>query len=295
MSARAGLLQSILLAVVGIAGIAMVQPGLAANVHKLRERDDVFLLPPPNQLRVLSLGYHSAAADALWAKLLLEYGIHGQEKRPFPDVIRYIDGIIALEPDYPLVYDFVDTILMYHYPVGDAEDARTARKYLERGMRERPYDANLHIHAGQFIAFMSASFLKDEKEIDRWRVDGAKMIARGVELGGDPNRSIAASTVLSKAGERKATIEHLQRAYAVADDPEDRAQFLRKLRAMEADDEAEQAITAVDRELAAYRFMPRSMGLLVGPRRSATLCAGPSSYERRGCARDWQTLVDEAK
>ena len=296
MSTRGGAWPAIALVVVSVVGIGLVQPGLARSVHKLRQRDDVFLLPPPNQLRVMTLGYRAAGADLLWAKLLLEYGLHGQEKRAFPDVGRYIDGIIALEPDFGSVYEFVDTILVYPPgPAGTADDARMARRYLERGTLERPYDGKLWVHAGQFIAFIGPAFIKEEKESERWRVDGAKMIARGVELGGDTYRSLAATTILGHAGERQAEIDHLQRAYAMADNVEDRTQFLRKLKALQVEADSEQAITAVDRELAPYRFLKRSTGLLIGPRRSAALCAGPGSYDRRGCAADWQKLVNDAK
>lgn len=287
---------ALFVAVAAIMGIAAIQPGLATNIHKLHQRDDVFLLPPPDQLRVMTLGYRAAAADMLWAKLVLEYGIHGQEKRPFPDVTRYIDGIIAVESDYPALYDFVDTILVYTPPPGGtAEDARTARRYLERGMQERPYDGKFFVHAGQFIAFIGPSFIKEKTESERWRVEGAKVIAHGVELGGDTSRSLAVTSILGHAGERDAMIEHLQRAFAMSDSPDDRAQFLRRLRSLQVDADAELAITAVDRELASYRFLSRGTGLLIGPRHSPALCAGPGSYERRGCAPDWETLVGEAK
>ena len=296
MSARGGVLSAVAISVVSALGIALVQPGLATNVHKLREREDVFLLPPPGQLRALSLGYHAAAADLLWAKMLVEYGLHGQEKRKFSEVTRYIDGIIALEPDFPPLYEFVDTILVYTPPPGGtAEDARTARRYLERGMRERPYDAMLAVHAGQFIAFIAPTFLKDEQEIETWRLEGARIIATGIELGGGTHGSLAATTILGKSGETKAKIEHLQRAYAMSDNVEERAQFLRHLRLLAAEADAEAAISAVDREIASYRFLSRTTGLLIGPRRSATRCAGPGSYERPACVRDWQALIDNAK
>ena len=133
MRERSGLLTQLTLALVCVVGIAFVQPGLAASIHKVRQRDDVFLLPPPNQLRAMTLGYRAAATDLVWAKLILEYGLHWQEKRPFPDVTRYIDGIIALEPDFPTLYEFLDTIVVYSPPPGGTEaDARIARTYLER-------------------------------------------------------------------------------------------------------------------------------------------------------------------
>jgi hypothetical protein len=298
MSRPSGMLQALAIAVVGLLGIAVVQPRMATDFHSIRQRDDVFLLPPPNQLRAMTLGYKAAATDVLWAKLILEYGLHWQEKRAFPDVTRYIDGILALEPDFPLVYDFLDTIMLYPMSGVSASeaDARQVRAYLERGTRARPYDPNIWVHYGQFVAFLGPQYLTDKSEADQWRLDGANALARGVELGADSQRSLAASTILSKAGERQATIDHLQRAYAMTDDPALREQFLLKLRVLKADADAEQAVTFVDRELRShYPFLGRGAGLLVGPKRTAAACAGPASYSRRGCARDWQQAIDEEK
>lgn len=292
-----GFLTAVLIAVGGMLGISSVQPQLAKSVLSVKQRDDAVLLPSPSQLRVMTLGHRAAVTDVLWAKLILEYGIHWQEKRKFPDVTRYLDGIIALEPDYPILYDFVDTILMYPGPAGATEeDARVARRYLERGTRERPYDAKVWLHYGQFIAFMAPSFLTDKNEIEQWRHDGAMALAHAVELGADAQRSLAASTILSKAGERKAAIAHLQRAYAMTDDLEMREQFLLKLHALQADAEAERAVTFVDFELRAhYPFVSRGIGLLIGPRIPPVACAGPASHARRGCARDWQEAIRAAE
>jgi hypothetical protein len=293
-----GVLPAIAIALAGVVGIALVQPGLARNAHSVKQRDDAFILPPPDQLRALTLGYRAAASDILWAKLILEYGVHWQERRPFPDVARYVDGILALEPDFPLVYDFVDTIVLYPMAGVSATEAdvRLVRGYLERGTRERPYDAKLWVHYGQFVAFMAPLYLSDKAEAERWRRDGALALAHAVEIGADAQRSLAASTILSRAGERQATIDHLQRAYAMTDDDSMREQIMLKLRALQADAASERAITFVDRELRGrYSFVPRGVGLLVGPWRSVISCAGPSSYDRPGCARDWQEAIDEAK
>lgn len=296
MIARSSL-SAIGIALLGVIGIALVQPPLAVSTHKVHQRDDAFMLPPPTQLRAMTLGYRAAAADLVWAKLILEYGLHWQERRPFPDVTRYIDGVIALEPNFPPLYEFVDTILVYPPPPGGTEDdARAARRYLERGTRERPYDAAMWLRYGQFLAFLAPSFLKDEKEIDRWRVDGANAIARAVELGSDAQRSLAATSILDRAGERNATIAHLERSYAMTDDPDMREQVLLRLVKLKGTAEAEQAIGVVEREWRNhYQFLSRGQTLLIGPPRSPTACAGPGSYSRRGCAKDWDAAIVEAK
>lgn len=281
-------------AVLAFAGVLVVQPKLAVDVHKVQQRDDVFLLPPASQLRALTFGYRSAATDLQWARLVLEYGTHWQEHRPFPDIDRYLDGILALEPDHPALYLFVDTMICFT-PVGATEeDARKARRYLERGIKERPYDAEVWLHYGQFIAFLAPSFLKDPAEIDRWRHDGAVAIARSVELGADPDKSLSVATILSKSGEKQAAVQHLQRAWAMTDDPETRRQFAFKLEKLNASAEAEKTTSVVEAEWRAkYPFVSRGTALMLGPGRDPARCAGTASFERRGCAGDWSTATNE--
>lgn len=284
-------------AAASLVAIGLVQPDLAKNVHSVKQREDVFLLPPPKELQASTMGFRAAATDLLWAKLILEYGLHWQEKRAFPDVTRYIDGVLALEPDFPTLYGFVDTILVY--PPGriaDENDARLARHYLEQGTRARPYDPEVWSHYGQFIAFLAPSYLHDDNEIQRWRVDGAMALARAVELGADPSRSLAAVSILDKANDRDATIRALQRSYAVTENPELREQYLLRLKKLKATAEAEESVSAVERERRAHTFfLSYGESLLVGPHRSATKCAGPASFGKKGCPRDWTEVVENAK
>src|SRR5207237_966900 len=102
--------------------------------------EDVYLFPPPAQLEAGTLGYRAAAVDMIWVKLRVEYGMHFVEQRPFPDVTHYLDAILQLEPDYPPVFKYVDTMLSFHAGDATADDARAVRAYLERGLRARPDD-----------------------------------------------------------------------------------------------------------------------------------------------------------
>jgi hypothetical protein len=294
VSGSRNVLVTLLVIALGAIGISRFQPDLAREVHKVKQRDDVFLLPPPAELRAMTLGYNAAATDLLWAKMILEYGVHWQEKRNFPDVTRYIDGILAIEPDYQTLYLYVDTVLIWTYKGATEQDARTARAYLERGTKERPYDAEVWLHYGQFIAFLAPSFLKDEAEIDAWRKEGALAIMKSVELGADAQRSLGAGAILRNAGERDATVRFFNRAYAMADDPETRAQILRKLAVLnQGSSDAETAISSVERECRArWGFLTRGECLLIGPERQPPACAGPLSWERRECPTNWQRFID---
>ena len=107
------------------AAIGLVQPRLAAAVKTVKLTDDATALPPPRQLRAMSLGYRSAVADLLWAKLLVEHGVRTEEKRTFDGLQHYLDGVIELEPDHQTLYEFVNTLLIYKPgAVSTAEDAR---------------------------------------------------------------------------------------------------------------------------------------------------------------------------
>ncbi len=290
------------IALVGISAVAIeaLQPSLSNSARNVKLRDDVVLVPPSQNIRTLSFGYRAAAADLLWAKLLLEYGTHWQEKRPFPDVTRYIDGILALDDSFAPLFRYVDTLIVYRPPVGTDNDARTARSYLERGLTARPGDADLWLKYGQFLAFTGPSFLRDSAEIDAWRRDGAFAMTRAVELGANVGRSLSAASLLSRSGERNASIAFLERAYALTDDSNEREQILAKLRELTADahldsDQSESARSTSfveDRWRNSFPFLTRGEFLLLGPPHDAAACAGPSHAESKACTESWERAIN---
>jgi hypothetical protein len=276
------------------AAIGVVQPQVASKLKSVRLDDDTTALPPPKQLRAMSLGYYAAAADLLWAKLLVEYGIRSEQHRSFESLPRFLDAILEFEPTHRTLYQFVDTLLFFK-PGGTATEAdvRLSRAYLERGTKERPYDHELWLHYGQFIAFLAPSLLKDEAEIERWRKEGALAIAHAVEIGADADRSLAASTVLRKSGgDTAANIQHLQRAFALTDNPDTRHQILLKLQQLQARSDVERVVQIVEHEWhSRYPFLSRGAALLVGPRRDPARCAGPHSHRDQECPEDWPAAI----
>lgn len=274
-------------------GVARLQPRLAATMTAIKLREDVYLAPPPTILRAATLGYVAAATDLLWAKLLVEYGIHWAERRSFPDLNRYVDSLLTLDPKYKLLYDYVDTMLVYRPIHGTEADARAARVYLERGVAELPYDPEVWKHYGQFIAFLAPSFLSSDAERNQWREEGARVLTHAVELGADVDLTLAATTMLGRRfGERDAAIRALSRAYALTENESIRAEISAKLEILQAGqvrDRAEEVIQTIE---AQWRkdlpFVPRGEYLLLGPIHDAATCAGPASAFRRECATSWE-------
>jgi hypothetical protein len=277
----------------GVVALVNVQPMVAAQLKNAKSRDEVSALPPPKQLKVMAFGYKQSTVDLLWAKLIVEWGMAHIEKRPFPALRRYIDAIIEIEPDFPTLYTFVDTLLVYGPTVGTADDARDARKYLKRGTEERKYDHEVWLHYGQFCAFLAPSFLTDPKEIDEFRKEGAFALIRYVELGGDPDRSLSANTILKKSGgEKTARRSALRRAIALADDPETRRNLLAQLAQLEDTPAGEEDVEVFEREWRRrFPFLSRSAVLLVGPGRAQQACVGLDSFDEKRCPRDWTTFI----
>lgn len=288
---KAGPVGALLAAFAG--AVAWLQPSLATTLHDAKARQDVYLFPPPQELRAMTLGWTAAATDLVWAKLHVEYGMHWSEKRAFPDLDRYVDAIIVLEPDYQPLYLYVDTLLVYRPIEGFEDDARKARAYLERGTRERPDDYKVWQHYGEFLAFLAPAWLSSDDERNDWRRDGAEALLRAVELGGDVSRAVPASRVLSRSRELRAQArDHLRRAYVMTDDPAERAEISARLSELEADGGASEAVVSreaaqrdiayIDRRWARdYPFVARGTFLILGPVPDPLACVGACSGPER--------------
>lgn len=293
---------------VGAVGVAALRPGLTTTFAAVRAREDIYVLPPPEQLKIATLGYDAAAADMLWAQLLVEYGRHWAEKRAFPDLEKYIDAIIALDPASPVLYRFVDTLLVFRPPIGTELDARKARAYLERGMRERPYDRDVWLQYGQFVGFLAPSFLTSDEEKEKWRIEGSEALIRASELGADIARALSATAVLSRNGRRAAALDYLERAHALTQDPASLAEIEARLARLESDlaktDDAESPARTAQRRRREARtrfiegrwrsdmpFVTRGEFLLLGPIPNAAACTGTARHQRLDCSADWEDAL----
>jgi hypothetical protein len=278
------------------AGVARLQPRLAATAHELKEAGDVYPLPPPSELHAATLGWDAAAVDLLWSNLLVDYGTHWTEHRDFLQTPKYADAILELEPTYAPLYRYIDTMLAYRPLQGTDDDVRKARAYLERGTRERPEDRDLWMQYGQFTAFIAPSFLHDPAEIARWREDGASAMGRAVELGGDAERALTAASMLTQAGATQAAIGYLEHAYAFTEHPSMASvheAIGRRLAALETNG-MRQAADAEAREIderwqSELPFLSRDQYLMLGPSVDPLRCAGLGAANDPACVRDWAT------
>jgi hypothetical protein len=280
--------------------IGRVRPWLADHYHALRHVDDVYALPTPEQTVSISLGYRSALADLIYANTLVAYGIHSQENRRFEFVGNYLDTCIALDPTMREVYYYADTLLTLQPVAPTYSDHVWARRIQERGRKEFPYDAELWLVTGQYLAYLAPGQIKDRAVRKEWRTEGARVMARACELAaGDQaitRRCVAAARTLTRAGERKALIRFLERVLALSDDEETRwrAQFwLAKQRdAAESDALAQRQVRLDDLRQRDLPFVSPELFVLLGPPFAAGSCVG-RAYDAT-CATTWKAWIEAA-
>jgi hypothetical protein len=264
--------------------LAAVRPELVANFQRVEQGTDV-----------LSLGYRAALADLLYAHVLVQSGIHVQEKRRYEYVGEYIDVINALDPKFRSPYRFADTLLVLQSVPAREREYRKAREILLRGIQAFPHDQELWNNAGQYLAYLAAPHLKDRKEQEQWRLEGARILARACELvsgtGALPHTCITAAGLLSKAGERDATAAFLERFLAVNEDAELREFAINYLAKLKGEEQRELAKRRGERLREVWQrdlsFVSREQLLLVGPPFDAAACAGQRE-RRAGCVTSWR-------
>jgi hypothetical protein len=255
-------------------------------------KDDVFALPPPKQVVAMSLGYRSALADLIFAHVLVSTGIHVQEKRQFDFVAKYIETVNELDPKFAVPYRMADGLITLQAKAVGPEAYRDAKRIMERGMAELPYDTALWMAAGQFLAYLGPTAFTDEREIDEWRLAGGRTLARACELVGNdknmPYQCVVAAGLLTKAGQALASRQFLERMLQVNDDPEIRSLVTGLLKKAVGGAELERVQAHRQAFIQAWTkdlpFVTRGAISVIGPDWDSAACAAVGA----DCATSWR-------
>lgn len=285
-----------ILLMASVAGVTLLRPALASSYHRLRVTGDLYTLPSPEQTVVLSLGYRAALADMLYANALVEHGLHFQEKRRFEFVGQYLETINELDPKFRSPYMFADTLLTLQPGGAPWSHYVMARRILERGMRERPFDTELWLQAGQFLAYLAGGQTEDPEVRREWSLAGARALARACEIVGRdaniPYHCITAAHILSRRGQNEAMLRWLERVIAVNDDENLRRLALGYLKAKIGEREQRRAADRLARFERAWRedlgFVSKNTILVLGPAFDPRQCAGIAASRRTECAASWR-------
>ncbi len=279
-------------------GVAATRPALADRTRRVTETTDSYALPPPTQLEIATLGYRAAAADLLWAYVLVSQGLRFSEKRKFEWGARYFEAVNHLDPTFRDPYLYADALLTFGSIKPTPDDARAARRIMEVGLTARPFDAELFRNAGSFLSYLSDAYISDPTEQEEWKATGAKYLARAGELGGvdrgSLRESLASANLLSRAGQLDAAASILERALLVTDSDVARDEIMPRLQKLRGEQRVEELRDRTRRFDATWRltlpFVTRTTMVLVGPAVVPWACAGASSdagTER--CERTWRS------
>ncbi len=297
-------LRTLLLVGAAAGGIALTREHLAEQHLHAVETSDVYVLPPPEQVVTLSLGYRAALADVLWADVLVSQGLHVQERRHYQLVPGLIDTINALDPEFRNPYTFADALITFQIGKASHDEVVAARRIMERGTKNLPLDAEIWLDLGSFVSFIApSSYLTDPVEKKQWRIDGAPYLERAAELAGQDSsiawRALGGASVYGRAGERDAEIRFLKRACAVTDDAELKIECQKRLGAKldeAARDKAEARASAFLKIWKGdVRYVSLGRLLLLGPPKDVAYCAGGSHEDVPRCAatwKEWAKLID---
>ncbi len=285
--------------------VSSVRRSLFDTHEKVKNEHDVYFLPPPDQVAVMSMGYEAAVADVLWAHVLVSQGLHTFEKRRFENLTRLYDTINELAPTWRSPYLLADALITFQAATTPIEEVVKTREILERGAEHRPFDGEIWLNLGQFVSFVApASYIEDHdpEMAQRWRREGVAYLARAAELGAENSniswQALGGANILVRSGEREAAIRFLKRTYAVTDDEELKANILGRLERLLAERDLEryrrreEAFQKTFR--AALPFLSRNQALVLGPPARPAECAGGD--DTPACAttwRQWATRFDE--
>lgn len=296
--------------------IGSLRPAITERLTEGRgEQKDLYILPNPDRLVVMSLGYRAALADLLWGHVRVWSGIALFEKRRFTYAGEYLDAINALDPKFRAPYLGSDLLLTFQSVPVPKEDYHKAREILERGVAVHPDDSLLWLQLAQFVGTLAPPHLAkmDNEEIAlEWEADGARYYARACELGAsDPKIAsfcVAATYLYKKLGDEAALESFLERVLSLTDNPEARARALRSLvaiRGERARGQARQRFETLEKtQESDLPFISRALYTALAPPIATWGCAGirpdfdeavyrANRGERADCATRWGPFLDE--
>ncbi len=283
--------------------VSAVRATLSAVQLRVKEKHDVYLLPPPSQVAFLSLGYRAAFADMLWAHTMVAQGLRISERRRFENIARLYDAINELDPTWRRPYLLAEALITLQTAAITYDEVTATRRILERAVQNRPLDAELWLILGVYVGMSAPSSYLDDRpdEKKRWKLEGARYLARAAELGAADSRvgwqALGGANILQQNGLHEDAIRFYQRQYAMTDDPELRKDIEGKLRRLVGKGQLGKGV-ALRQELERLRqeelpWVGDVTMMMLGPRPRAR-CAGieaPSRNEPE-CATTWREWAE---
>ena len=187
-----------------------------------RTYEDIYYLPPPDWLEVMSLGYRRALADLVWLRALIYFGDEFVNEGTVRHVFKYGDAMLKLDPDFRRVYRWVGVAAVYTPKGSSNEFIQRSIEVLKRGSERFTNDGELAWDVGAMITYELLPRLskKDHPDYERLKLEGNEYMMAAARLGAGPSWLVLTNaTVLKRLGERDRELRHLEEMYALVRDP----------------------------------------------------------------------------
>lgn len=240
--------------------VLVVSLGLAAaTTDKLDQLgagaavQDVLFVPSPAVLKRMSLGYTGLLADIYWTRVVQYFGgRHHEHAMQYKLLDPLLQITTALDPHLVVAYEFGSIFLAQQPPEG-AGDPDAAVRLVERGIAANPDAWRLYYHLG-FIQYI-------ERHDYRAAADAFE---RGARVpGAHPWMKIMAATMAQSGGDTQTARFLWTKIYESTDDPLIRANAVKRLRALQVDED----VPYLERMVGAYRerngHLPPSWGAMI--------------------------------
>ena len=232
-----------------------------ARVHQAQlELAETLYVPPPEALRVVSLGHEQFVADLLFIRAFSYFMDHLFGDRTYDWLDIYIDTIIALDPYNPAVYRWATQVVKYGQLITNKDIERSIH-YAELGAEQFPNDWRFWLDIGfnYFFEWRSG----DPEETRRMRDKALDYFAVASLLPGsqlDPN--FVTSLYLQKDDKKMALFHAYQRYFDASD--KERTELIKTIREIETDEAVSQIVEEDKEWKETYPFVSRSFFSFLG-------------------------------
>ncbi len=240
------------------------EEALAAQTY-----EEVYYVPPPAWLRVLSLGHREALADLLWCRSLVYLGEQFAHGAGMDLVFDYAEAMLALDPDFLAVYTWIGTAGVYQPDAITATEVNRAIDLMVRGRERFPDDGGLAWTLGATLSFELPPLVPPE-ERDEVRLRGLEHLMDATRLGAAPEWLVLSSTSqLATLGRAEQAAQYLEEMYLTVSDESVRAEIAARIEDVRSEAYGQAFVEANERmereRLRRYPYVHPSLYFLIAP------------------------------
>jgi hypothetical protein len=164
-----------------------------------------YMLPDAQALRLIALGHSEVAADLVWIRALSYFAVHFGLDRDYRWLESYIETIIALDPNFRMIYQWAGVVTMYGGQRIDNAAVEASNRFLLAGHERYPDEWIYPFMLGCNYRFELRP--ETEEQAAEWRIQGAQYLRRAAALPEAPSwLSSTASAILGRYGEYEEAI-----------------------------------------------------------------------------------------